>query len=598
MSIYNSRRAEHKTPFGAVKSGTKVTFRIFKSDAQTATLAVFKDGSIRPVLISMNRNGEIFEADYLFAEAGLYFYMFVLPNHTQVVRGDFGEGVLTEMRSHPSLFQQTVFDAEYRPASRFCGGAMYQIFPDRFNIGKCGVLSSPYGDRTFHTDLSDLPSYLPDETGEVKNHDYFGGNLRGIEEKLDYLKQLGIDCIYLNPIGEAHSNHRYDTADYKKADPVLGTEKDFKKLCSSAHRRGIKIVLDGVFSHTGADSVYFNKLGRYDSVGAYQSRDSKYASWYKFSRFPDEYASWWGFKTLPEVNEEDENFSDFICGKGGVIDYWIKLGADGFRLDVADELPDGFIEKIRSGVKRNGSDKILIGEVWEDASNKISYGRRRRFLWGTELDSTMNYPFRTAILNFVKTADAMGFMSSVTEICENYPKEMLDQMMNMLSTHDTERAINALSCGDESMTHTKEWLANRRLGTDEYLRGVEMLKLCFVLQFTLPGIPCVYYGDEIGMQGFGDPFCRGFMRWDSMDLNVRGCLEKISAFRRENRAIFADGELHPIKNDGGVVAYLRKSRGNGEVFVAVNRSEEIASVAAPNGKTVVMAPWSYILKKL
>ncbi len=596
MSIYNSRRTEHKAPSGAVASGTAVRFFV-RSGSPAVSLVMQRDGERTHELVQMHRVADGFEAQYTFAHAGLYFYLFLLHDQTLVMRGDFGEGTLTGDKAGAHLFQQTVYDVDYRPAQGFAGGTIYQIFPDRFNIGSGGVLGKNIKGRTFHTDLTEPPVWQPDADGRITNTDFFGGNLRGIEEKLDYLASLGVTCLYLNPIGEAHSNHRYDTADYKKVDPTLGTEQDFRQLCAAAHKIGIRIVLDGVFSHTGADSVYFNKYGNYPSVGAYQSQDSPYASWYRFGNFPDEYASWWGFDTLPEVNEEDENYLRFICGPDGVIDHWMSLGADGFRLDVADELPDEFIERLRVAVKRHGADKILIGEVWEDASNKISYGSRRGFLWGTELDAVMNYPFRTAVLDFVRSADAMRFMSSVTEQCENYPKPMLDQMMNMLSTHDTARALNALLYGEYYRAQSRAWQAGTVIGESDYLRGVEMLKLSWALQFTLPGVPCIYYGDEIGMQGFGDPFCRGFVKWDAPDENVRAALREISQFRADNRDVLADGSFEPLKNDSGTVAYLRRNE-KGSVFVAVNRSEELTSVGTPDGRTTVVAPWSYVLRRL
>ncbi len=596
MSIFNSRRTEHKAPSGAVASGTTVHFFIY-SQSPSAALLIQRDAERETERIPMRRTANGFEADYCFARAGLYFYLFVLEDQSLVTRGDFGEGEISREYSNPVMFQQTVYEADYRPARDFAGGTIYQIFPDRFWVGDNGVQGSSMPERRFHTDPREMPEWRPNAQGKITNTDFFGGNLRGIEQRLEYLAGLGVSCIYLNPICEAHSNHRYDTADYRKVDPTLGTEEDFRSLCAAAHKRGIKVVLDGVFSHTGDDSVYFNRYGRYPSLGAYQSRQSPYFSWYRFSHFPDQYASWWGFDTLPEVNEEDEAFVRFICGKDGVIDYWISLGADGFRLDVADELPDRFIEQIRQAVKRAGQDKILIGEVWEDASNKVSYGARRRFLWGKELDSVMNYPFRTAILDYVRTADAMTFMSRVTEICENYPKPMLDQMMNMLSTHDTARAINTLLYGEAYRGWTREKQASIQIRDNDYLRGVELLKMAFALQFTLPGLPCIYYGDEIGMQGFGDPFCRGFMRWDAPDVNLAAAVHEISAFRAQNRDVLAHGRLETLRNDSGLVAYLRCSE-SGTVFAAVNRSEQIQSVGTPDGRTRVIAPWSYQLARL
>ncbi len=598
MSYFNSRRADAKTPFGAVRAGTPVRYCVRGLETDALSLVLIRDGEKGGhTLLPMEKNGDAFVLEHIFAREGLYFYLFLLPDATLLVRGAGGEGVLCANRSDPPLFQQTVYAAEYAPAAGFAGGVMYQIFPDCFAVGRSGVLPLGFPERRLHANRNETPCYAPDETGAVRNLDFYGGNFQGIAEKLDYLRTLEVDCIYLNPVCEAHSNHRYNTADYKKPDPLLGTEEDFRALCAKAHKKGVRIVLDGVFSHTGDDSVYFNKYGTYPGVGACQSQDSPYYSWFKFRHWPDDYVSWWGFTTLPEVHEEDPGFIEYICGAGGVIDYWMALGADGFRLDVADELPDPFIERIRAAVKRHGSDKILIGEVWEDASNKISYGARRRYLWGRELDSVMNYPFRTAVLDFARGADAGRFMEAVGSIVENYPAPMLHTMMNMLSTHDTPRAINALVADESYRAADKATLASWVLGKDEYLRGVELLKLCFALQFTLPGIPCVYYGDEIGMQGFGDPFCRGFMRWDSADENPRAALREASLFRERNRDVLADGDFQPLFARDGAVAYLRSNK-KGSVFAAVNRGEKLVSIAAPGGRTFVIGPWSSLLRRL
>ena len=258
-------------------------------------------------------------------------------------------------------------------------------------------MNNPFPDRTIREDWGGQPYWRPNERGEVTNSDYFGGTLRGIEEKLPYLKSLHVTCLYLNPIFEAHSNHRYNTADYTKIDPVLGTEEDFQSLCAAAGRLGIRVMLDGVFSHTGSDSVYFNRQGRYPQPGAYQSQQSPYFSWYHFISWPEKYHSWWGFETLPEVEETDNNYNKYINGRQGVVRKWLKKGASGWRLDVADELPDSFLDQLTEAAKEEKPDAVVLGEVWEDATTKESYGSRRRYLLGRQLDSVMNYPFRNAV---------------------------------------------------------------------------------------------------------------------------------------------------------------------------------------------------------
>ena len=597
MGRFNSRDPQCKAPFGAVPAGTEVTLRWLCGGGERLTLAVRRDGEAAPCLVPMQPGQGGLEARFCYSAPGLYFYWFQRPDGSQLGRDADGEAVPCAPGAVLRCFQQTVYAADYVPAKGFAGRTFYQIFPDRFAVGSCGVLPSPYADRRLHDRPDEVPDYAPDEDGEIRNLDFFGGNLEGIREKLGYLAALGVDSLYLNPIGAAHSNHRYNTADYRRVDPMLGSEEDFRRLCREAHARDIRIVLDGVYSHTGDDSVYFNRYGTYPEPGAWQSRASRYARWYKFRHWPDDYVSWWGFRTLPEVNEDEPSFVEFICGEGGVIDYWLDLGADGFRLDVADELPDDFIERLRAAVRRHGDDKILIGEVWEDASNKISYGARRGYLWGGELDGVMNYPFRNAMIGFLRSADAAGFLRKVGDICENYPAPMLDTMLNLLSTHDTERALNALAVEQDWHQASRDDLAHWVLPREEYLRGAEMLKLCFALQFTLPGMPCVYYGDEIGMQGFNDPFCRGFMRWDAPDENIRAALRAAAAFRRANRDVLAHGAFVPLLAAGGVVAYLRRSA-QGTVLAAVNRGEAPVEIGLPDGAVRTLAPWQSLLERI
>ena len=418
--------------------------------------------------------------------------------------------------------------------SDYFGSVMYQIFPDRFNqVGKCDT-SEKLTPFWIHTDKHDVPYYLPNEDGEVQNCDFYGGNLNGIAAKLDYLMELGVYVIYLNPIFKAWSNHRYDTADYHKIDELLGTEEDFSKLCELAHERGMKIILDGVFSHTGSNSKYFDKLGIF-GCGAYSSPDSPYRSWYDFKEYPNIYTSWWGIKTLPCVNEMDEGFRNFIIdSEDSVIAHWLRAGADGFRLDVADELPDEFIEAFRARLKSIKPDALLIGEVWEDASNKISYGKRRRYFVGGELDSVMNYPFRNAIIDYVLNHDnGTGFKETVMTIAENYPSDVLNTLMNMLSTHDTVRILSMLS--DKNDFSDKNACAGYTMSESERENALLRMRVAAFLQFVLPGMPCIYYGDELGSEGFGDPFNRGYFRWDMVEGNpLREFYTRISSMRNSH----------------------------------------------------------------
>lgn len=588
MLYFNSRDAMCKYPFGAVKVGESTVFKI-KCDRQfsDAVLYLKKDGEneIRIPLKFENVDGAhcLLCAEYTFTRPGLYFYCFQFEGGRYgLYKDQSGNGNLSESGD---WFIQFIYLQDFTTPSKFKGGVMYQIFPDRFFEGtKKETLSFP--DRVYRANKDGLPFY-----GKDINTDYFGGDLKGIAEKLEYLKSLKVNCIYLNPVFRAHSNHRYNTADYMKIDPDLGDEEDFRRLCEKAHSMGISVILDGVFSHTGSDSIYFNREKRYGDGGAFNDPDSPYRRWYDFSeKYNCGYRAWWGFETLPEVNEGGESYIDFICGENGVIQYWLKAGADGIRLDVADELPDEFIRKIRRAVKRCGRDKLLIGEVWEDASTKISFGNRRRFLYGDELDSVMNYPFRNSVLDFIRNGNGEKFSQRIFSIYENYPKQALDCAWNSLSTHDTPRAITAL-CGENPDSADRNWQSRQKLEGRQLEKGKKMLLCAYALIFGLPGIPCIYYGDEIAMQGYRDPFNRGYFRWWDMDGYTLSGIQQLAQFRTSH-PIYADGALHFVYVDFDCVAFVR-FKDNSEALTAVNRGEREISFRY-KGRTFCLPPISYI----
>lgn len=574
-----------KEPAGAVRSEQCVQFRLTELPVDDLAILSKKDGENSVEYLPMKSVGSRLVAEICFCSPGLYFYAFFSPRRGYL---QFDGMSVLGFAPNECWLQQTVYDRNYVEAEPFEGGIAYQIFPDRFAIG--GKVDH-FAGRRYHSDLSEMPIWWPDEKGEVRNNDFFGGNLKGILEKLPYLRELNVDLIYLNPIFLSPSNHRYDTSDYMQLDPQLGTKDDFVLLCNKARESGIRIILDGVFSHTGSDSVYFNRYGRFDSVGAYQSKNSPYYSWYRFSEWPEKYGSWWGFHTLPEVEEMDPSYVEFITGENGVIDYWMSLGASGFRLDVADELPDEFIEKIRTAIRRRDPQGLLIGEVWEDASNKISYGVRRKYFLGSELDGTMNYPFRTAVLDFIGQGDATAFRNTVESIVLNYPREMLATCLNLLTSHDTPRAITMLADSFAS-SRSKQEASERVLLREDYLRGIEMMKLAYALLFFLPGIPMIYYGDEIGMQGYGDPFCRLFFSWDKMDLNLLEPVKKLSALRKQWRSILKKGRMEFFYADQSVVGFWRKAE-MGKIAFLLNRSDQDFTYIFDNGKVARLKPWSY-----
>ena len=577
--LFNSFDPYFKQPFGAVRAGQSVHLSLCIPEELGYVdphLVLQKEGRYDvPVHYRMKFDGQTphqnhFSVDVTLNDVGLYFYYFDLyTDFRRIVRGPDNCGVVSWQEGES--WQITVYEADFETPALIKGKVFYQIFPDRFCEGVENK-PMPFPDRLYQADKHAEPFWQPNEVGGHLNEDYFGGDLKGIQMKLPYLRKMGVDYLYLNPIFEAHSNHRYNTADYLNVDPLLGTNEDFETLCAEARKYGIGIVLDGVFSHTGSDSRYFNREGRYGEGGAYRDPNSPYRSWYDFdSKYKGGYRSWWGFETLPEVNEETPSYVEFITGEGGVIDTWLRRGAAGFRLDVADELPDEFIEKVRTAVKRVGPDKFLLGEVWEDATTKFGFDKRRTYLLGKGLDSVMNYPFKNAVLGFVCGRDAGQTMTDILSICEHYPAPALDTALNFLSTHDTERAITALA-GESCEGKDRYWQSGRRLSPERYEHGRRLVCLAYALLFTLPGIPSVYYGDEIGMQGYKDPFNRAYFDWGSTEAHIIPVLKNLSALRRRCPAL-ADGQLFITYAEGGVLCYERRAA-HSALAICINRTAE------------------------
>lgn len=569
---FNSRKIECKSPYGAVKCGEKLSLHFpIASWVSVDKMFVFiRLGDVStPVEMRFEKseNGfSVYTADYVFDAAGIYYYRFEMRNRDGVWyygRGENGESVCGENLPE---WQLTVYKSTYKTPDFAKGNIIYHIFVDRFNRAEDVKTKRKY---RLHESFSESPEVVSAD-GKYYADDFFGGNFNGIREKLDYLEELGVGIIYLSPIFKAYSNHRYDTGDYLKVDELLGTEDDFKRLLDAAHEKGMKVILDGVFNHSGADSLYFNKFGTYDSLGAYQSKSSPYYDWYYFKKFPDEYACWWGCDNVPDLNKSNKDYRALVFGKNGVVEKWQKLGADGWRLDVVDELPIDFVNLLIKKIKSVNKDALVIGEVWEDASTKVSYGELRPYLLGDQLDGTMNYPFMNAIIAYVRDGDEKFFKDTVQSILENYPKETVYCLMNSLGTHDTVRIINALS---DVRAHG--WSKTHKLGyklpDSEYEKAKKKLYLASVLQFTLPGIPSIFYGDEAGLQGFDDPINRRPYPWGSEDKEILDHYRKLGRIRRENRAVFSGG--FNMRDENGLVAYERAG-GDDEILIAVNAGED------------------------
>lgn len=578
--LYNPCLPEHKRPVGAVKRGedivvtVKITKRYSLFDLKLRVYG--DDGDLafeKPLDQTESESGyRYYQTVFRIPAAGLYWYCFsfsdVYGRH-YIGAGHELDAVLTD--SPPDCWQLTVCGEFSGSLSRFKGRTMYQIMVDRFYRGRETPIRPGV---VFHRDWNELPEYRP-VRGKILNNDFFGGNLSGVTAKLDYLKSLSVGIIYLNPIFEAASNHKYDTGDYLKIDAMFGDENDFIELCREARARDILIILDGVFNHTGDDSVYFNKYGRYPGLGAYQSLESHYFSWFKFINHPDEYESWWGINTLPSVNQDNPEWLEFIAGKDGVIAKWLRLGAAGFRLDVIDELNDRFLDLIYRRVKAVDPENIVIGEVWEDASNKVSYGGRRRYLSGNQVDSVMNYPLKNAIIDYLKHGNLSGLKTTIRRLINNYPKHVLDCLMNHLGTHDTMRLINNFAYSPpDALSRSQQ--AHYRLRDEEYNGAVRMLKMASAMQYTLPGIPSLYYGDEIGLQGFRDPFCRNTFSWNRVDAEIYNWYRRLGEIRRD--PVYGEGVYREEIADDGVFAFSRLASDYKIATIVNNNGHDVAVV--------------------
>lgn len=553
---YNPLDPACKSVLGGVRQNESFTIRIFGKSDEPCIFVLQRDGCEAQSLHMQNISGG-WELQLSFAEPGLYFYWFRLGGR----RAALGEDRNAEFSDSASAYQILVYRECFATPAWFKGGIMYQIFPDRFF--KSGEILAEKG-KWLHRDWHETPEFRPNEKGKILNNDFFGGNFRGILKKLDYLQSLHVTVIYLNPIFRAFSNHRYDTGDYMQLDPMLGSEEDFSALVSECGKRGIRLILDGVFNHTGDDSRYFNKYGTYDEIGAYQSKDSKYYSWYNFRHFPDKYDSWWGIDVLPAVNENCPSYIDFITGENGVLRRWMKYPLGGFRLDVADELPDEFIAKIRSAVKSANGDAVVIGEVWEDASNKIAYSTRRKYFQGEELDSVMNYPLKDAIINFVVSGNTSLLRRTVGMLLDHYPKCVLDSLMNILGTHDTVRVLTALG---GVCAYNKEEMAVLKLSAEQRAVATERLKIAAILLYTFFGVPCIYYGDEIGMEGYSDPFCRKPFAWDLIDEDILSHYRWLGELR-SRYTVFRDGDYRELYHDDNCIVFERRKGKEAVITVA------------------------------
>ena len=585
--LFDSKQPQFKTPFGTLTPGQVCTLSIHVPTSVQATKVtlnlLYQDNtpaqSAELSLAESKGAYQVFRGEFSIPNTGLYFYYFYVHKAEGGFRL-FKQGDDTNMEAG-TLWQVSCVPADFHTPDWAKGALIYQIFPDRFHKVGNPDLTGKLEPYIVHDNWYNEVAWQPTPEGIVLNNDFYGGNFKGITEKMDYIATLGTTIIYLNPIGKAFSSHRYDTGDYKVPDPMLGTMEDFQELCQAAHDRGMKVILDGVYSHTGSDSRYFNRQGTFPEKGAYQSQESPYYSWYTFHQWPNNYNSWWSFDTLPTINKMDPEFIKYIItDEDSVIAHWLKAGCDGFRLDVADELPDEFLKLLYDRVKELNPDALVLGEVWEDASNKTAYDRRRTYFTNAELDSVMNYPFRTAILNFMRGRDTgLQLKNTVMSIVENYPPEVVQANMNLLGTHDTPRILTALV---DDFDGSREEKAKRRLSRNSLEVARDRLMMASFLQYTLPGSPSLYYGDEALMEGYKDPFNRRSFPWGREDLEIQTHFKRLGRMRKDYEAIRL-GDIRFFEAGDKKLGFTRSYKGK-TVRVYINRSGDPWDI--PAGKVV------------
>lgn len=540
MLLHDSHNEFYRTPSGPAPAGSNVLIRLHCDEATSVVLRTWMTEELCYTMLPTAEH--VWEvAIPLPTTPGLFWYYFLIyrKDGRTIRYGNQpdklgGVGVAYD-HGEPESFQITLYDPAYKTPEAFHGANIYQIFPDRFRHAPTKAVDDRK-DRYVHKNWNEELLGVGDlRGGKYQELDFYGGTLTGIQEKLPYLKDMGIDIIYLNPIFRARSNHRYDTGDYTQVDPLCGTNTEFTELCEAAKKIGIRVMLDGVFSHTGEDSVYFNHFGHYPTLGAYQGQSSPYYDWYTFNHYPEDYKAWWGILSLPELRKDNPEYQKFMFQPHeGVVPRWIEAGSCGWRLDVADELPVDFLRKLRAAAKAADPEAVVLGEVWEDASNKVAYGETRCYCTGDTLDSVMNYPVREAILNFVmgKTS-ASTFVRLIHHQEEVYPAQFRYALMNLVGSHDLCRALNILA-GRECQELSKADQQHVHLNVEEYELAVRRYKLCIDLLCALPGCATVYYGDEVGLTGCHDPWNRRAFPWGREDKSLQKYVANKLRHRQES----------------------------------------------------------------
>lgn len=571
------------TPLSSFPFGDKIRFCLYvplKDRVSTAVLRIHNDTTGKMSVFSMSGGDDEGEKACFFAdvdtvtlcdgqEDGLFWYCYDVyyPDHCVTYDGE--DPAQLKPCGEMGKRQLLVYRRDFTTPEWLRGGIIYHIFVDRFrSSGRCGVKPGAVKNPDWE---SGVPQFAPYPGADLPNNEFFGGDLYGIIEKLDYIASLGANCLYLSPIFDSPSNHKYDTGDYEHVDSMFGGDEALDALIAAANEKGIRIILDGVFNHTGADSKYFNQKGNYDSIGAAQSKESPYYPWYSFREHPNVYDSWWGIGILPKVRCDNDSYREYILGEQGIVSRYMARGIAGWRLDVADELSDGFLDALRARVRACDSQAMIYGEVWEDASNKIAYSYRRRYLRGKQLDSVMNYPLRDAVVAYIRDGNAQALAYCVNTVYRHYPKAAADTLMNFLGTHDTIRVLTALG-GTHPYGHSNEELSRMRMSEGERARAVSLLKMAYQLISIMPGVPCIFYGDEAGMEGYGDPFCRRPFPWGREDLDLTDFYRQVGGIHR-NTPVLRDGYVRLLRCTENHVAVLRYNGKDPSMLLILNRRD-------------------------
>ena len=579
MLLHHSHDEAYRFPVGAIPAGGVLRLRFFCDETETIILRTWDGRETRVPMEQVDLH--LFEASITLPQIPmLFWYDFIILTEQEELRygnrDDMLGGEGTLQYGHLHSYQVTVYDPAFQTPDYLHKAVIYQIFPDRFYKGakdeadRTEKINAAHPEAFFHQNWQEAPLLdIDPANGDNRALDFFGGTLEGIRQKLDTLRAMGVTVLYLNPIFRARTNHRYDTGSYEEIDPIVGNEEAFYALMRSAHERGMRVLLDGVFSHTGADSLYFNRFGHYDTVGAYQSQESLYYDWYHFDEFPDRYRAWWGIYTLPAVNKEHPEYQEYLLDpQKGVLPRWVRRGACGWRLDVADELPIPMLQRMRTAVKAADPDAVLVGEVWEDASNKVAYGALRSYCLGDTVDSVMNYPLRRAVIDFFTgVLDAYGLCRVILHQREVYPPPFHYALMNLLGSHDRVRILNAMAGYDKDgiIQMPREEAAGIRLAHRQLALSKKRHLAALTLLSALPGAPTVYYGDELGMQGMSDPWNRAPMDWDGGDKSHRAAVSAILTMRQKN-CVLQTGFLDVSAADAHTLRIRRYAVDGKDVF--------------------------------